>query len=1366
VRFISKDRRLGTCRSLLLLLLGALYLVIATAAGAEPDAATNVIVTNHSPRVHLTGSFSRDAAQRSRSATVLHGLGAGSHRASFTVDTGQRGFYRVFAWWPDPGVRAGVADVVVHSLAGASTMTVDQRIYAGQWRPIGIYELPAADVEIDMIAHSGAELAVDALRLQYLGAQKPPLGFDTDEELTIAPVGEPYSTVVEPYSGIAPYTFAAAPEQLPPGLALDPLTGSISGIPRTVGTYQFDVQLFDGGGQRSQRTFSIEVVLATSATPRTADKAFRLQSPLRAIAKDGVASGTPPDLSGLIGLIASIPEGEWVQAGLNAYSNVWTPADLRPLYGLSNPPPSKIILPWSSFAWDPNRGNLMLFGGGHANYPGNDVYLWSGATRVWQRASLPSQIMQDDLGNWEAVDGWDAAPASAHTYDNNMFFPHIDRMVVFGGAAFNSGAPWRREVTPTTSRLTGPFLFDPSKANANEVGGTTGSQVRRVAPYPDIVGGNMWANRDIYVNITNNPKFPGAQINGCTAYADENGNDVAYLGAEGPGGGTNLNLYRYTVSNLANPATDTIQQIGVFWNGTSGRTACGLDPVRGLFVRTGTNAIPFVYWNVATPGLSNKDVRVFPTDPTGQFGALLSANTINLQNCGFDFDPRRNDFTLWCGDGRVWVLTPPPSASPNGWTIVQQPTPTLATPNGDYGTGILGKWKYVSNLDAFIGLQDATLGNIWIYKPVGWVNPFGQQSAPPTPSNVLASDGTSSDGVTVTWNASSNATGYVVYRSTTPGVQGASVGTTNATTLFDASAVPGSIYYYGVVASGPGGTSALSAQDSGFAALPPPQAPKGVTASDGTSTTSVTITWMASSGAASYTVYRSASSGVQGSSIGTSTNTSYTDTTAVPGTVYYYAITATGPAGTSVPSLQDSGFARIPGSTAGSLAGSVAASSASVNLSTLGAIDWANWPPYDHKAAGGGLISDYGVIGTASAGTYYSDPRSFSWTDGTPNYSGNRNYGVQTAGVGNGLRLTVSADTTQRTVLVYVGGYNSGGTLVAHLSDASAGDFTDTSLSGAVRYDGVYMLTYQAGSSGQQLQITWSQASGAGNVSLQSAALFNGASPPPSVPAGVSASNGVSPGTVNVTWTPSTYTTTYAVYRSTRPGTQGGALATALSANYTDTAAAPGVFYYYSVTATGTGGTSPASAQAVGYVVPSPTAGGSIAASATYSTASVNLTALTATDWANWTPFDHKATGGGLISDYTPAGGGVVTSYFGDPRSFSWKDGSPYVTGNHNFGVQSTGAGTGFSFTVPADPATRTVTIYLGGNASGGKLTAHLSDGSAPDFVDTSLSGTARYDGVYTLSYFASTPNQQLLVTWTKASGTGSVSLQSVALQQ
>src|SRR6185437_1068390 len=469
------------------------------------------------------------------------------------------------------------------------------------------------------------------------------------------------------------------------------------------------------------------------------------------LSKDGVAAGAPPNLSDLIGLVSAIPEGEWVQANLNAYSDVWSPDYLRPLYGLGNPPPYKIILAWSSFAWDPNRGDLWLFGGGHANYPGNDVYRWRGSTRMWERASLPSEIKQDDFGNWQAVDGWDHAPASAHTYDNNMFFPHIDRFIAFGGAAFNSGAAWRREVTPTTSRLTGPFFFDPSLADGNKVGGSTGSHVMRVAPHPEIVGGNMWANRDMFVNIPNFPIIL-SQVNGCTAYSDENGKDVAYLGARS-GGGTNTNLYKYTVNDLSSPALDTFQTVGIFWNGTAAMTVCAYDPVRKVLVRTGTNATPIVYWSLAAPGINNKDARASVVDPTGEFNSLLASNALNMQNCGMDFDPLRDDFVLWCGDGRVWVLTPPTPIAPTGWTIVKQPSPTRATPNGDVGTGILGKWKYVPNLDAFIGLQDATLGNIWIYKPVGWVAP-SSPTRTPTTTTLTTSSNPAFVGNTVTFTAS------------------------------------------------------------------------------------------------------------------------------------------------------------------------------------------------------------------------------------------------------------------------------------------------------------------------------------------------------------------------------------------------------------------------------------------------------------------------------------------------------------------------------------------------------------------------------------------------------------------------------------
>jgi hypothetical protein len=91
--------------------------------------------------------------------------------------------------------------------------------------------------------------------------------------------------------------------------------------------------------------------------------------------------------------------------------------------------------------------------------------------------------------------------------------------------------------------------------------------------------------------------------------------------------------------------------------------------------------------------------------------------------------------------------------------------------------------------------------------------------------------------------------------------------------------------------------------------------------------------------------------------------------------------------------------------------------------------------------------------------------------------------------------------------------------------------------------------------------------------------------------------------------------------------------------------------------------------------------------------------------------------------------------------------------------------GNGFSFTVPADTTARVATVHVGGWNSGGTLTAHLSDGSAADFVDTTANTAGQYDRNYTLTYSSSTSNHFLTVTWKMTSGTGNVTLSGAALQ-
>ena len=101
-----------------------------------------------------------------------------------------------------------------------------------------------------------------------------------------------------------------------------------------------------------------------------------------------------------------------------------------------------------------------------------------------------------------------------------------------------------------------------------------------------------------------------------------------------------------------------------------------------------------------------------------------------------------------------------------------------------------------------------------------------------------------------------------------------------------------------------------------------------------------------------------------------------------------------------------------------------------------------------------------GNPGTAAA--YINDPRRLSWTDGTPTASNAADInGLYIGGIGQGFSITAPADTTSRTLVVHVGGYQSGGTLTADLSDGSAANFTNTTATAGGQYDRNYTLTYR-----------------------------------------------------------------------------------------------------------------------------------------------------------------------------------------------------------------------------------------------------------------------------------------------------------------
>ena len=196
--------------------------------------------------------------------------------------------------------------------------------------------------------------------------------------------------------------------------------------------------------------------------------------------------------------------------------------------------------------------------------------------------------------------------------------------------------------------------------------------------------------------------------------------------------------------------------------------------------------------------------------------------------------------------------------------------------------------------------------------------------------------------------------------------------------------------------------------------------------------------------------------------------------------------------------------------TGGSLSGNVAAAASSYNLTSLGTSDWAHWARgggygnFDHKASGNSQISNVSQVGSGYFGAYFDSTRNVSWSDGTPTSSdgGDDGYLWANNNTGVGYSFTVPAGTSQQTLNVYLGGYSSGSTLTAHLSDGSAADYSVT-LSNSGHYNNLVTITYNAASANQKLTITYVKSqniNGAGGSADLIAAWLSGSSSSSSSP--------------------------------------------------------------------------------------------------------------------------------------------------------------------------------------------------------------------------------------------------------------------------
>ena len=354
-------------------------------------------------------------------------------------------------------------------------------------------------------------------------------------------------------------------------------------------------------------------------------------------------------------------------------------------------------------------------------------------------------------------------------------------------------------------------------------------------------------------------------------------------------------------------AMSGMSSYNVYWSTTSGvTTATGtkIANVTSPYVQTGLTAGTTYYYivtavNSGGEGAPSTEVSAItnpapppvPALPAVPTGVIATGGT-NQVTLSWTAVPGATSYNIYYGTASGVTTT-------NGTKIANATSPAVQT-------GLAAGTTYYYIVTAVNSAGESAPS---VQVAATTLTPAPAPTVPAAPTGVMATGGANQ--VTVSWSPVTGATSYTIYWSTTSGVTTAT-GTkiAGATSPYvQTGRAAGTTYYYIVTAVNSVGESAASAQASATTNPPPvviPAAPTGVTATGGTN--QVTLSWTAVSGATSYNIYYSTTSGVTtatGTKIAGATSP-YVQTGLAAGTAYYYIVTAVNSAGESAASAQAS----------------------------------------------------------------------------------------------------------------------------------------------------------------------------------------------------------------------------------------------------------------------------------------------------------------------------------------------------------------------------------------------------------------------------------------------------------------------------
>lgn len=361
--------------------------------------------------------------------------------------------------------------------------------------------------------------------------------------------------------------------------------------------------------------------------------------------------------------LSAMPVHTWATPGSNTISSVDPAIDpaVNPNYPATPPwwgsnGHGSVITAWCGGAWDEVKKQLFVTGGGHADYGGNEVYVWSAQTGAFSRINKPTGAI-GNTGN--LIDGLDATiptlfdgqPRAAHTYGN---------LRVVNGEFWNfQGAVW----------YAGFGAISAFKL----VGTSWVRQTTRI--FPECYGMTVWdSTRQRFVIVSSGNAIPV----------------------------------------FWKPSDDTTGSIGIgtgYTNGSSGVYG-DYDPLRDIILQFSTNV------TCLKADGSADAVTITATGTAPNWATYLPEG--HSSGAGVVRDAANDRWLIWGGGTSIYVLTPPavvqnPLTATWVWSKIDADASNTVTPTAPTAHGTFGRFWYSPSLKC-CGVVNSVTQKMYVFR--------------------------------------------------------------------------------------------------------------------------------------------------------------------------------------------------------------------------------------------------------------------------------------------------------------------------------------------------------------------------------------------------------------------------------------------------------------------------------------------------------------------------------------------------------------------------------------------------------------------------------------------------------------------------